>query len=300
MRIVALLLVLSAPWAFSQEPAAPVHGSSNLTQRVQAPSYSDMYCSGFISKQGFPAANYVAAGAESPNQTQFRQTDVLFLDGTGYTEGARLSVIRPLRDPNRSRAYPTQAASIAALGQPYADLGRVRVTALRGKMAIAVVEFSCSPIVPGDLVTPFEEKPPVAYRPKTEFERFPAAASSVTARIVMAKDFDYLVGAGQKVYISAGADKGVKVGDYFRAVRNYDPAKMDAVDALSLRVPQSEETQQYGTELSKAKYAELPRRAVAEMIVLNVTPTSSTALVTYSVENIIVGDTVELEGGGSQ
>jgi hypothetical protein len=302
MRKLALLLVLCAPLAFSQQEAgtAPARGRTNLVERVQAPSYSDMYCSGFITKQAQPGDSYVIAGAESPNQTQFSQGNTVFLEGGSYQEGSRLSVIRELRDPNRSRAFPAQAAAIADVGIPYAELGRLRVTAIRGKTAIAVIEFSCAPIVAGDIVSPFQEKPPVVFRPKTAFERFPASAGSVSGRVVMAKDFDYVVGTGQKVYISAGADKGVKVGDYFRAVRNYDPLKVGEVETLSYKVTQSEETQKYGTPVTKGKYAELPKRALAEMIVINVTPTTSTAMITFSVENVTVGDDVELEGGGGQ
>ena len=174
------------------------------------------------------------------------------------------------------------------------------MTAIRGKVAIAVVEFSCSTMVAGDFVVPFQEKPPLAYRPKTAFERFPAGQGSVTARIVMAKDFDFLVGTSHKVYLSAGADKGVKVGDYFRAVRNYDPARVGEVEALSMKVQQSEETQKNDMSLRKEKYVELPQRALAEMIVLNVTPTSSTAMITYALESVTVGDLVELEGGAQQ
>ncbi len=299
MRKAALLLMICAPLAAAGQADQP-RPDAKLPTRVQAPSYSDMYCAGFISKQGFNSGNYVAGGAESPNQTQYRLNDVMFLDGSGYTEGARFSVIRPLRDPNRSRGYKGEPAAIAAAGQPYADLGRVRVTAIRGKTAIAVVEFSCAPIVPGDLVTPFAEKPPLAFRPKTTFDRFPPASNGVTGRVVLAKDFDYLPAAGQKVYLNVGADKGVKVGDYFRAVRSYDPAKMDELDRLSLAVPQSEETQLDYRSIPKSKSADFPRRAVAEMIVINVTPTSSTAMITYSLEEVALGDTVELEGGGGQ
>ena len=37
----------------------------------------------------------------------------------------------------------------------------------------------------------------------------------------MGKDFDSVVGTGQKVYLNVGSNQGVKVGDYFRATRNY-------------------------------------------------------------------------------
>jgi hypothetical protein len=296
MKTVALLLALCAPLAFSQQ-GAPKRATTNLTERVQAPSYADMYCSGFITNEEHGKGSYVVAGAESPTQTQFAQGDIVFLEGSGLQEGYRLSVIRELRDPNKSRAYEGQSAAVSALGQPYAELGRLRVTAIREKTAIAQVEYSCSPIVAGDFVVPFQEKAPVAYRRNTALERFPAAAGSLTARIVMAKDFDYILGTGQKVYISAGADKGVKVGDYFRAVRDYDPASLDDVGALSYKVTQSEETQKSHTAITREKYAELPRHALAEMIVLNVTPTSATAMITFALESVEVGDAVELEPG---
>jgi len=298
MRKAALLLIVCAPLAVVGQADQPRPDAKMSSAHVQAPSASDMYCSGFITKQGFDNGNYLAGGGESPNQTQYVLNDVVFLDGSGYTEGARFSIIRPLRDPNRSRGYKGESAAITAVGQPYADLGRVRVTAIRGKTAIGVVEFSCAPMVPGDLAVPFEEKPPVAFRPRTAFDRFPPASNGVTGRVVLAKDFDYLPAAGQKVYVNVGADKGVKVGDYFRAVRSYDPAKMDQVDKLSLAIPQSEETQLYANSIPKSKFADFPRRAVAEMVVINVTPTSSTAMITYSLEEIVLGDTVELEGGG--
>ena len=90
------------------------------------------------------------------------------------------------------------------------------------------------------------------------------------------------------------------MGDYFRAVRNYDPARVGEVEALSMKVQQSEETQKNDMSLRKEKYVELPQRALAEMIVLNVTPTSSTAMITYALESVTVGDLVELEGGAQQ
>jgi hypothetical protein len=303
MKRAALLLALCASVGFAQQqgPPAPARtATTNVTQRVQAPTYSDLYCAGFITKQAITRSNYIVAAAESPHQSQFNQGSIVYLDGTAYSEGARYSVLRALHDPNRSQAFAGQSAAVSEAGQPYAELGRVRVTAMRGKTAVAVVEFSCTTMAVGDTVVPFQEKPPVTYRGDVPFDMFPAAAGRVSARIVLAKDFDWVVGTGEKVYINAGADKGVKVGDYFRAFRTYDPAKMDSSAALSFKAPQTEDTQQYGVSVPNSRYADLPKRAVAQMIVLNVTPTSSTAMVTYAQDTVDVGDMVELEGGAQQ
>jgi hypothetical protein len=48
--------------------------------------------------------------------------------------------------------------------------------------------------------------------------------------------------------------------------------------------------------VTPAKAKTLPLRNLGEMIVLSVTPTSSTAMITNSLESIEVGDWVELEG----
>jgi hypothetical protein len=304
MKRVALLLLFCTAIALGQQqqPAGPSQiGSSatNLQARVEAPTYSDLYCSGFLTKQQIGRENYVIGGLNTPNQTQFAQGDILFLEGSGYQEGARYSVVREVVDPNRMPMFPEQRALMTEAGQPYAELGRVTITAIRGKTAIALVEFSCNAMVAGDLLVPFQEKSPLAYRPKTSFERFPSGASSVTGRIVMAKEFDTIAATGHKVYINVGADKGVKVGDYFRVVAGYDPAKMDRTEALSYKMPYSEEAQKNVPRVPLTRFAELPRRATAEAIVVNVTPTASTAMITLALEHVNVGDTVELEGAPS-
>jgi hypothetical protein len=41
--------------------------------------------------------------------------------------------------------------------------------------------------------------------------------------------------------------------------------------------------------------SDLPRRALAEVVVLNVTPTASSAMVVFALEDVHAGDTVELD-----
>ena len=303
MKRLCLLLVLtvSAVLVAQQEPAAPKppisNMTSNLVERPAAPTYSDQYCAGFLSKEAYNHANIIVGGLNSPAATQFAQGDTIFLDGSGYTEGQRFSIIRELRDPNRVPAFEGQPAAVAAVGTQYQELGRVRITALRGKNAVALVEFSCTAMVPGDIVVPFQEKQPVTYRNSKEtMDRFPSDPGGLNGRIIMAKEFDAIVATGHKVYLDVGASQGVKVGDYFRIVRAYDPAKMEKIDALAYKAQQTEDTQKVKRPIPNARYAEMPKRAIGEMIVLAVTPTSATAMVTLALEGINVGDRVELEG----
>lgn len=303
-RLSLLLLALTATMVVAQEPTTPrgpvAQHTSNLVEREFMPTYSDLNCAGFISKDNYNASNYLIAGAESPSTTQFGEGDTVFLTGSGYEEGKQYSIIRSSKDPNYYPAFPDQPKAVAAVGHIYQELGHVVVTSVRGNTAIAKVQFSCTTMVAGDLAVPFVEKEQVHFRPDTAFDQFPADAGSVMGRIVMAKDFDLVVGTGTKVYLNIGSSKGVKIGDYFRAVKSYDPTRMDEVDALAYKAKQTDDTAAKQPNVTVTDLAKLPRRALGEMIVLSVTPTSATAMVTKVVESIAVGDAVELEGGGAQ
>jgi hypothetical protein len=277
-----------------QSQAAPA--SSNIMETSEAPTPSDLYCSGFISKENYNPANQVTGGEDTPAQTLIGGRGVVLVSGSGYQEGQEYTVLRALRDPNLREQYKGQHGDIASLGQPYAQLGRVRIAALRGTTAVAEIELSCQPMTTGDILIPFQERQPMAYRKATTMERFPAGTGKVGAKIVMSSEFDLLLGRGQKVYLNVGSDKGIKVGDYFRAVRGYDPDKIEPVEALSYKSPVGDDTQKNPGKVTKEIAKKLPERNLGEMIVLNVTPTSSTAMITNSLESIEVGDHVELEG----
>ena len=74
-----------------------------------------------------------------------------FLAGQGYQTGQQYEIVRELVDPNQYELFAGQHAMLKAMGQPYAELGRVRIVDTRGKMAVGHVEFSCETIVPGRL-----------------------------------------------------------------------------------------------------------------------------------------------------
>jgi len=272
---------------------------TNLVERAPGPTYSDQYCAGYVSNKAPEAGKYVIAGAETPFQADYGTREVVFLEGSGYAEGGRYSIVRTLSDPNKYEMFPGQRSAIATLGAAYAEIGRVKIRAVRGENAVAEVEFACQQMVPGDYAVPFVEKPPIVYKAKSSFDRFPPSDGSLKGRIMLAKEFDSVLGQGNKVYLNVGADKGVKVGDYFRAIRGYDPQTMDPVDALSYRINSMEDTQKNVVNPTAERYAKLPIRALGEMIVLEVTPTSATAMITLAVEPLNVGDYVELEGPGN-
>jgi hypothetical protein len=308
-----VLLLATAAWAQSADDAngatapdgtAPTTASFPI-ERVQTPKYADMYCAGFINKQFLPDANFVEGGLETPTTTKFGRGDIIYLRGTGYSVGARYEIIRALRDIDEYEVYPGEKKLLKATGHPYEELGRVKIIDMRSKSAIAQIEFSCDAINPGDTAIPFAEKPTIALHEPMRFDRLLPASSKVSGRIVMGKDFDSELGTGKKVYLNVGANQGVKVGDFFRAVRSYEADLLDPVDSLSFKAALSEDSQLKQPSVDPTMFTksngpvihvrDLPRRAVGEIVIIGVTPTTATGMIVFAMEDVHAGDGVELD-----
>jgi hypothetical protein len=293
-RVLLFLMAVTLSVAAQQSPA-PAASSTSIGERVQKPSYSDLQCAGFLRQAPLSHKEFVAAGIYSPHTSRYAEGDDIFIEGGGLQEGAALSLVRELKDPNRREAFQGQDVAIKAAGQPYADLGRAHVVAIRGNVAVAHIDFSCEGVAPGDLAIPYEERAMPSVPATVSLEQFPAATSGAnTGRIVLAKDFDTVLGTGHKIYLNLGSDKGVHPGDTFRILRSYNPAGMPAVDKLSYEANVSEDTQRRQMKIGKRELAELPARTVGQAVVLLTSPGSSTAIITVALEDVMVGDRVEL------
>ena len=322
MKKISLLLVLIAATALAQSgpdgnaaEAPTPQGTLPTTasfpiQRVTMPTYADVNCAGFLNRQTLPDANYVAGGLQTPTTTKFVKDDIVYLEGTGYNTGAEYEIVRALKDLNEYELFPGQAKLLKATGQPYAEVGRVRIVDTRSRAAVAQIEYSCDPINPGDTAIPYTEKAMVAFHPPIRFDRFLPTSSKVSGRIVMARDFDSELGTGQKVYFNVGSNQGVKIGDYFRATRNYEADLHDPVDSLSFKAAISEDTQKKQPAIDPnfltrsngpvIHVRSLPRRAVGEIVVIGTTPTTSTGMIVFAMEDVHAGDDVELDDQQAQ
>lgn len=308
-----VLLLTTAVWAQGGSDAstgeipqgtAPTTASFP-TQRVQTPTYADLYCAGFISKQILPDANYVAGGLQTPTTTKFTRGDMVYLHGTGYSVGAEYEIVRALRDANEYEMFPGEKKLLKETGQPYEEVGRLKIIDTRSKTAIGQIEYSCDGANPGDTTIPFAEKQAVTFHAPQHFDRFLPPSNRLSARIVMGKDFDFELGTGHKVYLNLGSNQGVKIGDFFRAVRSYDQDLTDPVDSLSFKAALAEDSQKKTPSVDPAMFTkgngpvihvrDLPRRAVGEIVIISVTNTTATGMVVFALEDVHTGDHVELE-----
>jgi hypothetical protein len=306
LLLLVLVTAVAAQEAGSADPAGIIATTGNVpVARYQTPTSADLYCAGFISKERVPDAKYVDGGLQTPNTTKFTNGEIVYLFGTGYQTGQEYTIVRELRDVNEYEFFEGQRKMIRDSGHPYSEVGRVKVLDARNRSAVAEVEFSCDPINPGDVAVPFVEKAPIAFHPPVHLDRFAPPNGKLTGRILLAKDFDGTLGTGGKVYLNFGSNQGTKVGDYFRAVRPYTLDLHDPVDSLSFKASTSEDTQKNLPTFEAKRFtrtkgpnihvADLPRRAVGEVVILSVTPTTSTGMIVFSLEDVHPGDAVELD-----
>ena len=306
MRKMALLLpaiagIVLSSVSFSQQaqPAQP-QPAQKSQQRAgnfdvgNVPTPNDMYCSGFITTEKVSDKIFVAAGHNSPDQTRYAGvSDTVFLHGAGIQAGERYQIIRHVRDTNHYSIYSGQRSAVHDAGDPYFELAIVKVKDVQKNTGIATFELSCADVMPGDIAIPLVEREAPPFR-KVELERYAPPNGKPQGRIIMAKEFDSMLGSKYKAYLSIGADKGLKPGDYLRATRTYAYTYHDFEAGLSTKASEYEDTQVHPQKLSSGELSTLPRRTLGDLIVLQVHPKSATAMVLTALEDIHVGDGVEL------
>ena len=289
-----LVLVLSAASWGQATAAAPAQKGQRANLNIgNSPTAADMYCSGYITGDKVPTEHFVAAGWNSPDQTRFAAlADRVYLRGPNMKEGDRFAIVRHVKDPNHYSFFRGQSSAVREAGQPYFEMGYVRVIDVQKNTAVAVPELACGDFVVGDLAIPFVERQAPLFRAVT-LDRYAPPSGKTQGRIIMANEFDGMAGSKAAVYLNLGSDKGVKVGDYFKATRTYTATYNDPEAGLTRKASANETQQVRPEKLSRGDVSTLPRRTIGDMIILNVNRKSSTALVLTALEDIHVGDGVE-------
>jgi hypothetical protein len=257
-------------------------------------TFSAVNCSGFVTDQKIPNAIAVISGEQSDYKITFDRGDLVYINrgqDKGVRVGDRFSVVRPIDDPNRVPWFKWQAKLMKAMGTEYQDEGQLRVVNVQPKVSIAEVTFSCDYMQRGDTVVPYSDRPQPPYKDPAAFDHFAPVSGKPVAMVVGGLAFTNVYGKLQTIYVNLGTKQGVKVGDYFRIFR-YQGTNVETV-------PQTKDYQytMYGFGSAPQRYSwnDLPREVLGEGIVINVSPNSSTVMITYSTIEVYAGDYVEIE-----
>jgi hypothetical protein len=236
---------------------------------VPALKSSDVYCSGFI--RSTPVSKLLQVSStyqrdKSSLSTQGEYVRINHGSKGDVTVGSMYQVVRATRkvsDPDGGLG--------SSLGMHYMDVGQIQIVQVQEDFSLAQVLYSCDALEPSDVLLPYVRLDiPELPRNRSFSSAMKATGNikgtvsffrnsvAVTGSVYSSKtppSAKSIVGTGGVVYLNVGEAAGVKPGDLFIVYRG--------------------------------------SAAIAEVAVLKVEEKSSTALVTYSTDALVLGDRVE-------
>lgn len=267
---------------------------ASAQQAPKTPDTSSVYCSGIVTDEAVPNDTYILSGEQSNNKIAFAQGDLVFIN-KGSKQGAHVGdeflVQRPVKERLEHNWFKWQSQLHRAMGQQYADLGRLRVVQVAEDVSTAEVVFSCEYMQRGDTVLPLVPRPAPPFKSEKNFDRFAPVSAKPVGMVVTTKNFGQLAGDNSIVYVNLGSTQGVKTGDYIRVFRYQGSRTETAYQTTGMAY------KLYGFGSAPVRYTwdGLPREALGEGIVLRVSPNAATVMLTLSLRDIYVGDYVEVE-----
>jgi len=236
---------------------------------VPALKASDVFCSGFIRSAPIPNLLQVESTYQRDKAAFSTQGEYVRINQGSRVElavGAMYQVIRSTR-----KVSDPKGGFGSSLGMHYLDVAQIQIVQVHEDFALAEVMASCDAAEPGDVLVPYVSfEVPELPRNRSFSSAMKATGnikgsvafmrnSVIVARSVYssstAPSAKSIVATGGVIYINVGKADGVKPGDLFIVYHG---------DA-----------------------------AIAEIAVLKVEDKSSTALVTYSTDALVLGDRVE-------
>ena len=280
-----------------------------LDERKPTPEVKidDLYCSGFVRVAPIPRNARVISRFDTSSGVLAAEADYVYLSQgseDGIANGTVYQVVRRTKTLRNPRGRTKNERD---LGMHYLEIAYVRVAVTQADFSLARVIHSCGDAIEvGDIMLPFQPimLPPLE-RPRS-FSPMMTTNSGIKGEIVTTKTVLLsngsifagpniepgvngesisrtnrgIAGDGTIVYLSIGQNRSVKPGDIFIVYRDVE-TDFDRRVYAGYALPR---------EINRLKGQ---RRAIGEVIVVNAGERASTALVTYSADELLFGDSVE-------
>ena len=219
-----------------------------------------LQCAQYVVSQREDESLYLVGSELGGDKIALAERDIVYLS-KGSNAGVKAGDLYTLHHVAYTVKHPTSGKK---LGTKIDTTGWVKVILVQEDTACAVIEQACQDVHAGDYLRPFEKvNVPMVVR-RAPAECCAPANGKIARHVVDLQDDATIAGAGQFLTIDAGTDDGVAPGAEFSVYRVVYPS-----------VP-------------------TPRAPLGEATVVSVREKTSTAKVTYSKYEIMVGDEVEL------
>jgi hypothetical protein len=261
------------------------------------PTEADLYCAGYFTERPMDTGMVILASEDGASKNEYADHDIIYLSrGQGATPGTEFMVVRPVYDPNPREPYPGQKKMMLELGTLYAEIARIQIRVAHEGSLTAEITHACEPALAGDRVIPLRSRSAPAYRYPKLVDRFAPSSGKPTGRVVAAKELAQSLGEGNIVYLNLGSTQGAQVGSYLRVFRtptqmSHDPLEAAMREYLTTGVG----GRNVRRKLAPSDVASLPRKILGSVMIIAVEEDSSTGIITFSREEIIIGDMVEME-----
>ncbi|MEE8218907.1 MAG: LysM peptidoglycan-binding domain-containing protein, partial [Vicinamibacteria bacterium] len=219
-----------------------------------------LQCAMYVASRDEDESLYIVGSELGGDKVALSERDIVYLS-KGSNAGVRAGDLYSLHHASYPVKHPVSGRR---LGTKVETTGWLKVILVQEDTASAVIEESCVDVHAADYLRPFERVnvPMVVRRPPSD--RLTPPSGKVDRYIIDLQDDASMAGAGSFVVIDAGTDDGISPGTVFSIYRIMYPS-----------VP-------------------TPRNVVGEVTVVATRDTTATAKITYSREEIMVGDQVEM------
>ena len=293
---------LGAAASLAAQAAAPAQRSqagrvSAVQRAVLAPTDTDIYCAGFFTQRSIEPGLFVLSSEDGALKSEFADRDRIYLSKGRKglnAPGGQYMLVRPIKDMVPVELFPGQHAMVSRLGTLYAEIARIQVQILHEGSATAQILTSCEPVMAGDIAIPLSARPVPPYREAKYTDHFAPSSGKPSGVIAAVKEFQQSAGTGQIVYLNVGKKQGAQAGSYLRIFRSYSSGSQDIIRYGIKNYPTEIIGVPEGHKLTPEELKSLPRTVLGEIMILSVEDESSTGIITYSYQDVYVGDEVDI------
>ena len=257
--------------ALTREGADGVASQSHLEKAARPPvpisgplpigAEADVYCSGYLGDRDESFVGRIVNAEKERNQSMFMAGDILYLDigaESGVQAGMEFTIVRPDRLVNRWDSVRD------TVGRIYMTPGRVRILCAQERASVAEIVYSCNEVEVGDYVAPFEPIPVPLVRRTRPQGICDTPNGKAIGHVVDTRDAVTPVGTGTVVFLDLGEQDGLNPGDFLTVFR-------------------------------PSTRAEGLRTVLGEAAILTTRDKTSVAIITSMIDNMGVGDAVEIK-----